>query len=64
MSNVTVPNPTSTDESTDTPREAEDRCAACRHRWEAHDAIGVRFCAATLANGTERGCVCVAEGRD
>lgn len=34
-------------------------CAACSHRWDAHDAIGLRFCSATVDQRLGRGCVCV-----
>lgn len=34
-------------------------CAACPHRWGAHDPIGRRFCSATTAGGSARGCACV-----
>jgi hypothetical protein len=33
-------------------------CAVCPHFWNAHDAIAVRFCAATMARALTRGCVC------
>lgn len=59
--NVTAPSPTITDVSTDTTLETDRLCAACRHRRDAHDTIGARFCAATIANGTVRGCVCVSD---
>ncbi|QXG76359.1 RGCVC family protein [Modestobacter sp. L9-4] len=35
-------------------------CPACAHPMSAHDRIGVRFCLATTAGGTRRGCVCSA----
>jgi hypothetical protein len=38
---------------------ADRACAACPHDWDAHDAIGTRFCSATNARGLNRGCVCV-----
>jgi hypothetical protein len=34
-------------------------CTVCGHDWGAHDPIGVRYCAATVAGGLDRGCVCV-----
>ena len=34
-------------------------CAACRHGLDTHDVIARRFCAATVAGGFRRGCVCV-----
>ena len=33
-------------------------CPACPHPLSAHDRIGVRFCLATAAGSTGRGCVC------
>jgi hypothetical protein len=36
----------------------EDKCAACSHPWEKHDALGVRYCTATTASSLSRGCIC------
>lgn len=37
----------------------EQRCPACPHPLSAHDRIGVRYCQATAASGSDsRGCVC------
>jgi hypothetical protein len=33
-------------------------CAVCPHALAAHDAISLRFCHATQAAATTRGCVC------
>ncbi|WP_246258676.1 RGCVC family protein [Amycolatopsis anabasis] len=33
-------------------------CAACPHPWSGHDLIAARYCAATVAGGHSRGCVC------
>lgn len=33
-------------------------CPSCPHRVEDHDAIGLRYCAATLQMTMTRGCVC------
>jgi hypothetical protein len=33
-------------------------CAACAHRQDAHDATGLRFCAATVSQGSTRSCIC------
>jgi hypothetical protein len=33
-------------------------CAVCPHDLAAHDAIALRFCQATQATATTRGCVC------
>jgi hypothetical protein len=52
-----------TEDQTNTPPPAdgstETACAACVHPREAHDRIGLRYCAATVASGINRGCVCV-----
>jgi hypothetical protein len=37
---------------------AETACPACAHPLADHDAIGVRFCRATVAGAFERGCIC------
>jgi len=46
--------------ATDTTTAAvlEFSCASCTHTQEAHDVIGIRYCAATLARGLDRRCVC------
>ncbi|MGH3763683.1 MAG: RGCVC family protein [Pseudonocardiaceae bacterium] len=31
----------------------------CPHTWDAHDPLGIRYCAATVAGGLSRGCICV-----
>jgi hypothetical protein len=36
-------------------------CAVCPHPMDDHDLIGVRYCAATAARSTSRGCVCVGD---
>lgn len=33
-------------------------CEACQHPVDAHDALGLRFCAATVAAELPRGCIC------
>jgi hypothetical protein len=33
-------------------------CPACAHPMSAHDVIAARFCAATTARESARGCVC------
>ncbi|WP_222263141.1 RGCVC family protein [Modestobacter marinus] len=33
-------------------------CAVCPHPVASHDAIGLRFCQATLNGAMSRGCVC------
>ena len=41
-------------------RTVEDAggCAVCPHALATHDAISLRFCRATQAAATARGCVC------
>ena len=46
------------DEATDLRPENEEKCSACAHPRDAHDAIGTRFCRATIAGGLARGCAC------
>ena len=38
-------------------------CGACAHAWDAHDALGARYCTATMASTRERGCICLRGGR-
>jgi hypothetical protein len=33
-------------------------CATCPHANERHDAIALRFCAATMVQALNRGCIC------
>ena len=33
-------------------------CDVCPHQADNHDAIGRRFCRATLAGAITRGCIC------
>jgi hypothetical protein len=40
------------------PAVAEPLCDVCRHTGASHDAIGLRFCAATLNGALTRGCIC------
>jgi hypothetical protein len=50
---------TSTPAETTARSEAADGgCEMCPHALSAHDAISLRFCAATLAAALTRGCVC------
>ena len=42
-----------------TPSAAPASCGACAHGWSSHDALGVRFCTATMASARPRGCICV-----
>jgi hypothetical protein len=42
-----------------TPQSVNDpSCDVCPHPVVHHDAIGLRFCRATLASAIVRGCVC------
>jgi hypothetical protein len=42
-----------------TPQHGDDpTCDACPHPVADHDAIGLRFCRATLASAIDRGCAC------
>jgi hypothetical protein len=60
VSNMTAPSPTNPDLLPgDTTSDTDKRCAACQHRWAEHDGISARYCAATIVNGSARGCVCV-----
>ena len=38
--------------------EAAGACAVCPHALAGHDSISLRFCSATQAAATTRGCVC------
>lgn len=40
------------------PERPPDTCDACAHLLREHDALGVRFCAATTATALTRGCIC------
>jgi hypothetical protein len=42
----------------DMPVTAAPRCATCEHPLAAHDAIGVRWCAATKLGVGSRACIC------
>jgi len=59
---TSAPDTQSTTVRTTTPRdldETEVACPACPHPRDAHDAIGTRYCTATIASGAAgRGCVC------
>ena len=41
---------------------ADEACSVCAHPVRTHDAIGTRFCAATMAGAHFRGCVCQPDG--
>jgi hypothetical protein len=40
------------------PVDAATRCPTCKHPLAAHDAIGVRWCAATTLGVGNRECIC------
>jgi hypothetical protein len=46
----------------DTDTGVDEGCSVCAHPMRAHDAIGARFCAATMAGALDRGCVCQPDG--
>ncbi|WP_208113942.1 RGCVC family protein [Actinomycetospora succinea] len=39
-------------------RPVPETCSVCPHPWAAHDALGARFCLATIAAVRTRGCIC------
>jgi hypothetical protein len=47
--------------TSETDDQAGRTCAVCPHPWDAHDRIGLRYCAATAAGALSRGCVCVGD---
>ncbi len=62
-----MPAPASTTERSDQrpqpldaarPSAAAPGCVACPHPVADHDAIGLRFCRATLDSALARGCIC------
>lgn len=44
---------------TDARPDGDDQCPACAHARSDHDALGTRFCAATITSRLARGCICV-----
>jgi len=44
--------------TSDTDAAVDEACSVCPHPVRAHDAIGTRFCAATMAGALARGCAC------
>jgi hypothetical protein len=38
--------------------DASQACAVCSHPWSEHDTRDVRFCTATVASSSTRGCIC------
>lgn len=59
-----APEPTATKNETETETEitVDETCSVCGHPMRAHDAIGSRFCAATMAGALTRNCVCQPDG--
>ncbi|WP_237723862.1 MULTISPECIES: RGCVC family protein [unclassified Rhodococcus (in: high G+C Gram-positive bacteria)] len=41
--------------------ESTPSCTACPHRPDSHDALGIRFCAATSDRNLGRKCICAGE---
>ncbi len=60
MSELTTTDPaTELDPSGPTePADAEQPCMVCPHPWSGHDKLGVRYCTATVASASSRGCIC------
>lgn len=54
-----VPDPTMVEENDGAP----ETCPVCPHPQADHDAIFRRFCAARIAGGSGRGCVCRVAGQ-
>ncbi|MEX5718625.1 RGCVC family protein [Geodermatophilus maliterrae] len=50
--------PASTAPLTDGPSLGDPSCDVCPHGVSHHDAIGLRFCRATLVGAITRGCIC------
>ncbi len=46
------------DRAEDAATVAAPACAGCPHGIDAHDAIALRYCRATVAGALDRGCVC------
>ena len=53
-----IATPTVVPASAHLPVEESGACAVCPHQVTAHDRISLRFCHATQASATTRGCVC------
>lgn len=45
-------------EAGDLKEKVVELCATCGHRQADHDALGIRFCAATMNSSLSRGCIC------
>ncbi|QSE87473.1 RGCVC family protein (plasmid) [Rhodococcus pseudokoreensis] len=41
--------------------ESTPSCTACPHSPDSHDALGIRFCAATSDRNLDRNCICAGE---
>jgi hypothetical protein len=54
----TKPDTTEPDTTNDDSGPQDGVCGVCGHPLSAHDAISVRYCAATAAGALTRGCVC------
>lgn len=49
--------PTSPTQATNSPAPATDVCH-CGHTQQEHDAVALRYCRATSADGLQRACTC------
>lgn len=56
-SDTASPVPTDAVLTLETPGGGEP-CAVCPHPWSEHDTRDVRFCTATAASSSARGCIC------
>ena len=52
------PEPSQSPGDADSDSRDEPRCDVCPHAVSRHDAIGLRFCHATLTGAVARGCIC------
>jgi hypothetical protein len=58
---MTQPDTRSTGGPTAAPEAPEappGTCSVCPHMWDAHDALGRRYCSASMASSRSRGCIC------
>ncbi|MDD7942673.1 RGCVC family protein [Actinomycetospora lutea] len=55
---MTASDPNATEDRVAPRHSASATCAVCPHPWAAHDALGARFCSATVASALARGCIC------
>ncbi|HEY2224819.1 RGCVC family protein [Actinomycetospora sp.] len=55
---MTEPEPQSSGSTTAAPEAPPGTCSVCPHPWDAHDALGRRYCSASMASSQSRGCIC------